>query len=159
VISNPYYEHRIALATNTGKTGSNPAFEVFKSEKIAVQRTTASDYFLMTAYGGQLRQNVVHFVGFGDAADAFVKGEVAALMGTRAQIEGHLKDSIEPSGISEPATPGIVRSSWVIGTAVKSDNRDLDNAIGKALSELRLSGALPEIFGRFGVTYRPSLAP
>jgi len=81
---------------------------------------------------------------------------VNALLASRAQTEWvaseALKSGIE-SAISQPPMPGIVRTGWPIGIAVKHDSRDLAYAVGDALSELVDSGEMESIYARYGVTW------
>ena len=49
--------------------------------------------------------------------------------------------------------PGVVRTRWTVGTAVRDNSRDLGYAIGNTLAELHDSGELARIFTAHGVTY------
>lgn len=150
---NPYFEERIALFYDPAQTGENPAFDVFKREKIGVQIGTVSDYFLMFALDGALRNNVLHYIKIADGVRRFAAGEMAAVLGVRSELEAYLKDAGLNRKVSEPAMPGIVRSHWAVGMAVKENSRDLGYALGNALSKLKETGKLAEICSRYGVTY------
>lgn len=153
VIGNPYFEERVAVAIHAERTGENPGFDVFKTEKIGVQLGTVADYFLMRYDDGALMANVAHHIKPIEGAKSFVARETAAWMGVRSHIEGMLHELGVTVPLIEPPMPGIVRTQWVVGTAVKENSRDLGYAIGAALAALEDSGELDAIFRKHGVTY------
>jgi polar amino acid transport system substrate-binding protein len=153
VIGNPYFEERIAVAIDAPTIAEIKSFDIFKSEKIAVQLGTVADYFLMTYDGGALIENVNHYVKPPDGAKLFVNKTTPALMGVRSHIEGLLHEAGVKPVIVEPKLAPAFRSRWLVGMAVDEKSRDLRDAIGRALEKLRTSGKLEEIFSRYGVTY------
>lgn len=155
VMGNPYFEHRIAIAIDTARTGDNPPLDVFKREKIGVQLGTVADYFLMFHEGGALRGNITHFTKPHDGLKKFLSKEIAGLMGVRSQIEGLLREQGASTEFAEPPMPGIVRSRWTVGIAVKENSRDLYYAVGNVLADMQASGELAEVFKSYGVTYVP----
>ncbi len=159
VISNGYFQERVALAINADRTGPSPDFDVFKKEKIGVQFTTVADYFLMRYENGALMNNIVHHTKLAEGVRQFVDQEIAALLGVQSDIEGVLSAKGLKATFVDPPMTGIVRKSWVVGTAVKDDSRDLGYAIGTALDDLRASGELEEIFKSHGVTYVSPMVP
>ena len=155
VMGSPYFEERVAIAVDPARTGETPGLDVFKRERIAVQLGTVADYFLMFYEGGALRANISHFTKPKAGIESFLRKEVAGVMGVRSQIEGLLAQSSGTATFVEPPMPGIVRSSWSVGIAVKENSRDLYYAIGNVLAELKSSGELAAIFSRHGVTFVP----
>lgn len=155
VISNSYFEKRISLAIDPERVGSNPDFEVFRKEKIGVQLSTAADYFLMRYDDGALVNNIVHHTKLQVGVRQFAEKETAALLGVRSDIEGVLHDKGLKATFIDLPMPRISRKSWVVGTAVKDNSRDLGYAIGNALDELRSTGEIERICERHGVTYAP----
>lgn len=155
VMGHPYFEERVAIAVDPARTGENPGLDVFKREKIAVQLGTVADYFLMFYDGGSLRPNISHFTKPRDGTDRFLRKEVAGLMGVRSNLEGLLDQSRQKAAFIEPPMPGIVRSSWTVGIAVKENSRDLYYAIGNVLADMGTSGELDAIFRQHGVTFIP----
>lgn len=153
VIGNPYFEERVAVAVDTSKVAKIDTFDLFKSQKIAVQLGTIADYFLMTYDGGALIENVNHYVKPTDGAKLFTRKETPALMGVRSHIEGILHEAGVKATILEPNMPTIVRSRWLVGMAVNEKSRDLRDAVARALEKIRASGKLEQIFSRYGVTY------
>lgn len=155
VMGQPYFEERVAIAIDPARTGENPDLDVFKRERIAVQLGTVADYFLMFYEGGALRPNIGHFVKPTDGIERFLKKEVAGLMGIRSEIEGLLHAAGAKALFAQPPMPGIVRSRWTVGIAVKENSRDLYYAVGNILAEMQASGELEAICRRYGVTYVP----
>lgn len=153
VIGNPYFEERVAVAVDPARIPEIATFDMFKTEKIAVQLGTVADYFLMTHDGGALIENVNHYVKPRDGAKLFMTRETPALMGVRSHIEGLLHEAGVDATILEPVMPTIVRSRWLVGMAVDEKSRDLRDAVGRALVSLQRDGKLQQIFSRYGVTY------
>jgi ABC-type amino acid transport substrate-binding protein len=158
MLANPYMRHRLAFAVDERTPDADLDWELFTRASVALEVDTVPDFYLLSAFGGAARANVRHFNRFADAADAFLAGETLGLAGSRAQVEGHLARR-RPAGavpglrIVTPRLPGLFRSSWSVGTAVKTDGRDLSYALGDALTALRDSGALQAIHARHGVTF------
>jgi ABC-type amino acid transport substrate-binding protein len=97
----------------------------------------------------------MHFKSIGYAVDALKKNEVAAVLGPRGEIEGALGTDNGNFYIGPMPMPGVYRTRWDLGLAVKSENDNLAAAIAKAMSELRADGTIMHIFARSGLTYRP----
>jgi ABC-type amino acid transport substrate-binding protein len=157
VIGNAYFDERIAVALDP-KAGTHVDFSTFAKRgdgdpKIGVQLGTVSDYFLMRLNDGALIDNVRHYVKPAEGVRRFKAGETIAVMGVRSDLESLLAEAGAKATFDEPATPGIVRSRWSVGTAVRENSRDLGYAIGNALAEMRQSGELVQIFAAHGVTY------
>jgi ABC-type amino acid transport substrate-binding protein len=155
VMGNAYFEERVSVAIDPARTGENPGFDAFKRERVGVQLGTVADYFLMFYESGALRSNIDHFVKPVDGVDRFIAKKYAGLMGVRSHIEGLLHEKGAKAPFVEPPMPGIVRSSWIVGTAVKENSRDLHYAVGNILAEMQESGELARIFASHGVTYIP----
>jgi polar amino acid transport system substrate-binding protein len=153
VIANGYFQEQVALAIDPERTGPAPDFEVFRKEKIGVQFSTVADYFLMRYGNGALMNNIVHHTKLEAGVRQFVDKETSAILGVRSDIEGTLHGMGVKATFTEPVMPGIVRTNWVIGTAVKDNSRDLGYAVGAALDVLKASGEMAAIFASYGVTY------
>lgn len=156
VLTSPYFQEQMALVRNLEMIPTVDTFGRFVANPIAVELDTAGDFFLSSAFRGQLQQSVRRGRTFEEAQGLFTSGAVGALLGSRAQAEwvafqaGDIK-----SEVSQPPMPGIVRTGWPIGIAVKHDSRDLGYALGDVLAELTESGEMSEIFKSFGVQWLP----
>jgi len=159
VLTAPYFQEEMAIVVDTGRLDGVDTFGWFVSHPIVVEVDTAGDFFLSGAFRGQLQQSVQRERTFEAAAARFVAGEVPALMASRAQSEwvagraGRAGLAVE---VLQPPMPGIVRTGWPVGIAVKHDSRDLGYAVGDALTELTRSGEMAAVFERHDVQW---LAP
>lgn len=153
VISNAYFQERVALAIDPNRIPKPESFDVFMSHKIGVQYATVADYFLLRYKDGKLINNIAHYTKLAKGVDEFVKGETVAILGVQSAIEGMLHKKAAKASFVDVAMPGLVRKNWLIGTAVKDNSRDLGYAIGAALEKLKASGELERIFAGHGVTY------
>ncbi len=155
----PYQVEQVVFAFNTDKVGKQPTLANFMSEPIGVEIDTLSDLYLLDAMQGKISQNIKHFENLSKAADALKKGEIAGIMGPRGELEGLLAEragNIEVQGL---VTPGLSRSSWAMGAAVKADNEELAKAVDGAVAELVKDGSVKKIFDAHKVTYYPPAEP
>ncbi|HEU4386011.1 MAG TPA: transporter substrate-binding domain-containing protein [Anaeromyxobacteraceae bacterium] len=154
----PYFRERLVVARNKNRIPQLPTLQVFSREKIGVQAETLEDRYLVSSFGGLLRENVVHFKNMLDAALALRKNELPAVMGRQTIIEAGLGEESGRYEIGPVATPGMAISGWDLGVAVKADNPELAAAVDKAMAELRRDGSIERIFTSRGLTYRAPVA-
>lgn len=159
VIANPYFQQQVALAIHPDRSGEITSFDAFKTEKIGVQLATVSDYFLMRFADGALINNVAHHIKPAQGIDRFVSKETLAMLGLRSNMEAMLKARHQAARWVQLPMPGLVRATWVLGTAVNEQSRDLSYAIGAALNDMATDGTLQAICAVYGVTYLPPPAP
>lgn len=156
VLSSPYFQEEMAVVHAAKELPEVNTFGRFVTNPIAVELDTAGDFFLSNAFRGQLQQSVQRGRTFSDAERLYLGGKVFALMASKAQSEWVAfqanKAGIE-SLVSQPPMPGIVRTGWPIGIAVKHDSRDLSYAVGDALTDLIETGKMKGIYQRYGVSW------
>jgi polar amino acid transport system substrate-binding protein len=152
-IFGPYYSERLVVARNRNRIPNLVTLEVFTSEKIGVQAETVEDNYLLNAFGGALRQNVVHFSTTAQATAALQKNEIAAAMGRQTVIEAGLGEDAKRFGIAPVATPGLRLTGWDIGVAVKADRPELAAALDRAMADLLADGTVQRLFAKRGLTY------
>ena len=157
-IFGPYHMESIAVARvqriNPIRGSAANALEVFTREKIGVEGRTLADGFLLGALNGRLRENVVHFASVAAAIDKLKAGELAAVMGSRSEIEAALgKDT--RFVIEAVQMPELKINSWPLGMAVKADEGELADALAGALHALQKDGTVAAIFARNGITHLP----
>lgn len=157
-IFGPYHLESMAVVRDPARvpplTGSAArALEVFTREKIGVELESLADGFLLQVLNGRLRDNVVHFRSVALALKALEAGEIAAVMATRAEIEGATKagSRFEIGGVDMPE---LRIKGWPLGMAVKAEADGLREALTAAMQEIQRDGTLERIFGEFGVTHR-----
>lgn len=151
LVANPYYRHSLALAVDA-RTDYAPGYDLVNEASIAVQPKSLADYFLLSHFREGALKNLKHFVRIEAAVEAFRRGEVMAVAGSRAMLEGLLFPRPEGVRIYTPEVTPPFRRDWIIGTAVKEDSRDLSYVVGDALEALKANGAFAAIFARYGVT-------
>lgn len=149
----PYFEEEIVLARPLRLKDAR-TFDAFLENNIGVEQLTLSSYFLLTAFGGGMRENTLHFKSVGEAVVALNKGEVTAVLGPRGELEGALGKDTGKYHIGPMPMPGLRRTRWDLGLAVKSGHDDLAAALGQAMSKLLDDGSIAQIFNRAGLTYR-----
>ncbi|MDO9599271.1 MAG: transporter substrate-binding domain-containing protein [Azoarcus sp.] len=157
-IFGPYHLETMAIARNSARVpkiagSAANAFEVFTREKIGAELDTHGSDFLLHVLNGRLRDNVSHYRSIPLAAEALKAGEVAAVIGTRTELEASLGDA--PGVLIDSLQmPELRVTGWPLGMAVKAENTALATALGNALGELQRSGELARIFAEHGTVHR-----
>ncbi|WP_298611299.1 ABC transporter substrate-binding protein [uncultured Thiothrix sp.] len=156
----PYQLEQVAFAFDTNKVGKQPTLANFMSDSIGVEIDTLSDLYLLEAMQGKISKNIHHFENLSKAIAALKAGEVAGVMGPRGELEGLLKDHPETIQVQSLVTPGLARSNWAMGIAVKADNEELVKAVNENMAALVKDGTVKKIFEQYQVTYTPpAIAP
>jgi polar amino acid transport system substrate-binding protein len=151
----PYFRERLVVARNRSRIPQLPTLQAFTTEKIGVQVETVEDRYLMSSFGGLLRENVVHFGSMAEAVAALVAGKVAAVMGRQSVIEAALGAEAARFEIAAAPAPGLATTGWELGLAVKADRTGLAAALQRAMGELLADGTIERIFAKRAITYRP----
>ena len=152
----PYHFEKMAVARNPSRVkrmvGSVAnAFEVFTREKIGAEVDTHASDYLLQVLNGRLRGNVVHFTNVEEAAKAFSRGEISAVMAPRSQLEAAFR-GVDGYEIDTLEMPDMRVTGWPVGMAVKADHRALAAALTDALAVLQRSGAVSRIFAAHGIS-------
>ncbi len=156
----PYQLEQVAFAFDTNKVGKQPTLVNFMSDPIGVEIDTLSDFYLLEAMQGQISKNIHHFENLSKATTALKAGEIAGVMGPRGELEGLLAERPDTIQIQSLVTPGLARSNWAMGIAVKADNEELVKAINENMAALVRDGTVKKIFEQYKVTYTPpAIAP
>lgn len=157
----PYQLEKLVFAFDKSKIGEAPTIANFTHDKIGVELDTLSDFYLLRALGGKVAPKIKHYQSISKAVDALKKGEIAAVMGPRGEVEGVFNKQVpENITIQHLVTPGLSRSSWAMGLAVKADYTKLADEINTHMAAMVTDGTVKKIFNNYGVTYRaPAEAP
>lgn len=155
----PYHLESLAVVRDPKRVppvagSAAKALEVFTREKIGVEVASLADDFLLGVLSGRLRNNVTHFPTVADAIAALKKGEIAAVMGSRAETEAALGRDDKRFEMSGVTLPELRVKGWSLGMAVKADNGPLADALGKAMIDVQRDGTLAKIFAEHGVTHQ-----
>jgi ABC-type amino acid transport substrate-binding protein len=151
----PYYVERPAVVTDPAQVEGDTLLDAFSEHKVGVEGGSLADAYLIGAFAGQLRSNVVHFLSVAEAIAAMRRGEIAGVMAQRSEIEGAVKEVREKYRVREMPLPGLLNSAWRPGLAVKENARDLADALEPIIETMVRDGSLAELFGRYGLSYRP----
>ncbi|MCG8486807.1 MAG: ABC transporter substrate-binding protein, partial [Chromatiales bacterium] len=150
----PYYREQIVFAVVADKAGRGSPLEIFTREKIGVELDTLADFYLLTAYSGRIRDQVVHFRNMNEAVAALKAGELSGVAGPRSEIEFALGDVKGAYAVGPIQMPGMRSSGWDLGAAVRQGNKQLANALDQAMIEVRETGELQQIFEKHGSSYQ-----
>lgn len=150
----PYFMEEMAVVANTAVLPVVETFGRFLNKPIAVEVDTAGDFFLSNAFRGKLHPSIRRGRTFAEVVKLYLAAEVPAAMGSKAQMEwiAHQSSDIA-SIIVQPPMPGIVRTRWPVGYAVKHDSRDLGYALTDVVSDLISSGEMKKITAQYGVSW------
>jgi len=150
----PYYREQIALLSHPERAGGVARITELEGLRVGVELDTLADFYLLSGRQGDLQDEVIHFTNLSLAAEALQAGEIDAIFGPQAEFEGILGESLGDYRINYLDTPGLRRNFWDVGLAVRINHKALANEVVQAMTELRESGAIREIFARHGVSYR-----
>jgi ABC-type amino acid transport substrate-binding protein len=153
VIFGAYQRETFAVARDPSRISETAGFPVFQTEKVGVELDTVPDFFLSGAFGGRLRENVVHFSTVEQAVAGLKAGSVAAVFAPLSQLEGALGPDKAKFPIGRMPAPNLTPSEWQIGMAVKQDGHDLAYRVGDVVTELLDGGTVKGIYDRHGLTH------
>ena len=152
VLFGPYQREGFALARNPMRM-TQPMLASLPDEPIGVEIDSIPDFYLLGAFGGRLRERIVHYMTIPEAVDALVKGDVAAVVATQSQVEAALGERAANFPITPVTFPGMMTSNWDIGMAVKENSRDLAYAVGDAVTTMLEDGTMQALFRKHRVTH------
>ncbi len=155
VLFAPYYREDMVLARDFEKLGKDATLAHFRYEKIAVELDSLADIYLSGAFGGSIRNNILHYTSTYKAADVVKAKEAFGLMGPRSIVEGAFGKDKARYDIGKVPTPGLAKDNWLLGLAIKSDYRQLGYAVGDIIGAMVTDGRMKAIFEQFGLTYTP----
>jgi ABC-type amino acid transport substrate-binding protein len=151
----PYMRQTQVLLHDTAVLPKVGGAEDLKGFKLAAERGTGAASVLMGHNAGMLMPQVALYDTGVEAAKAVLEGKAAAAYVMRSQAESALFQSQPQSAnwtLSSLPLYGIPENGWPLGMAIKSDYKDLAQALQKAMQELRSSGELLTIFKKHGIT-------
>jgi ABC-type amino acid transport substrate-binding protein len=154
VFTGQYAAETLAIAYSEALYPEDPPVPAyFRTDQVAVENDSLADFYLSSAFGGQLRGNVRRYPSMAEAMAALAAGEVGAAMGPLAQLEHGLT---EGSAVHRPPLLGLSRGTWTLGVAIHTAYRPLgywvDDAVRYALDD----GRIAAIFEAYGLEH---LAP
>lgn len=154
-IFGPYMRQTQVLLHDTNVLPKVGGAEDLKGFKLAAERGTGTASVLMAHNSGMLMSQVALYNTGVEAAKAVLDGKASAALVMRSQAESMLSQSqVKPAHWAMSPLPlyGVPENGWQLGMAVKTNYKDLAQALQKALQELRDSGELLAIFKKHGMT-------
>lgn len=155
VFFGPYQQERWQIAYDSNRLDDVETVAVFQYHPIGVEIDTLPSTYLTSAFGGRLRNQVHHFTNVGKAFEAMKQGDVAAVMGMRAEVEhelnAHSNDGFTKAG---NGFPGMSKQVWDVGLAVRHTHRAMSYAIESIVDRMVRSGELAELYADHGLSYR-----
>ncbi|MEI4487262.1 transporter substrate-binding domain-containing protein [Frigidibacter sp. MR17.14] len=132
-----------------------PSPNYFRYDTVGVENDSIADFYLTSIGNGSVEQSIHRYRSTAAAVDAMAQGEVMAVMGPRAQIEGAIAGHAEAGlAVHEPPLIGFTRGRWTIGVAVSAQHRDLGYAVDDAIAQGLDDGRIAKIFQSHGLTFR-----
>ncbi|MCP4487429.1 MAG: ABC transporter substrate-binding protein [Gammaproteobacteria bacterium] len=152
VMFGPYHRERWWIARDLAKTGEIRSLANFQYLDIGIEIDTFPDFFLNSVFGGRLRDRVEHYTSIFDASGDLIKGNIAAMVGTRSQLEWGLRE-LASADLSDEGLEFMNRRAWDIGLAVRHNFRQLAYSIEDIILNLYKRGEIQSIFRQHRLTY------
>lgn len=151
----PYMRQVQVLLHDTRKLAEVNGPDDLKGHSLVAERGTGTASVLMGHNNGLLRSQVtLHNSGMG-AAKAVLDGQATAAYVLRSQAESAMARAGNKQAywaMTSMPLPGIPENGWPLGMAIKTENKDLGQALESAMKGLRESGELLAMFQQNGMT-------
>lgn len=153
----PYYREEIFVARNLKRLPELDSLMPFSTGqfKIGAEVASISSEVLAGADRGMYVNNLTNFKTAQEAVSAMLRGELDAVMATRAELEAalHGQPNADQYAVTKVRHNSLPAQGWPVGMAVKAANKNLALALKQALEELRSTGELERLFAKYGVRY------
>lgn len=149
----PYYREEIMIAVDPQAVDVSAGLVAFTRHKIGVEIESLADNYLLLAFNGSLRHNVVHYRHMQDAVVGLLQGDLAAVMGTRTQLQAGLGEKQSDYPVTMMDYPGLNLRYWDVGLAVKAGHEQLALKLDSLMQDMRSDGVLESIFQQFSAAY------
>ncbi|MEH6627116.1 MAG: transporter substrate-binding domain-containing protein [Motiliproteus sp.] len=151
----PYQRESWGLVYDSTRIENIENLAMFQYERVGVEIDSLPDFYLSSAFGGRLRNNVVHHTTLMAAYQAMADTQVAAVMGMQSQLQWLLsRDDQEKIVTADVPFPNLIKRQWDVGMAVKDDHRQLGYALEDIIDRLVEQGQMKDLFARHGVNYQ-----
>ncbi|HZV09353.1 MAG TPA: transporter substrate-binding domain-containing protein, partial [Novosphingobium sp.] len=130
----------------------------FRGLRLAAETASASDAYLLGAFGGVLRGDVHHFRNGYDAAAAVGSGQADMAMATAAQVEAASHDATASLHRRRGPLPAMSSPGWDVAMAVKENSRTLGDALENIIGKMVANGQMAALFAAHGVSWKAALA-
>lgn len=149
----PYYKERLAMARKRDADSALRDLSLLDHGLLGVEEASLASYVILSHQAGRYRERVRHFHSPKLAVEAFLRGEVQAVMAQAGELQGLLKGQADIA-IEPPPIPGMLaQRQWAVGLAVTANHTALAAALEAALADMARDGELAAIFATHGVVY------
>jgi len=153
VFTGQYASESIAIAYREDAYPDDPPVPAyFRFDTVAVENDSLADFYLSSAFGGQMVGNVRRYPTMAAAMAALEAGETMAAMGPLGQLEHGVTAGI---AVHRPPLPGLARGTWTLGVGVNFRYRPLGYMVDDAVRYALEDGRILAIFERYGLTHLP----
>jgi ABC-type amino acid transport substrate-binding protein len=154
VMFGPYQRESWRIAFDSQKLESVSTVAVFQYHPIGVEVDSLPAFYMTSAFGGRMRSNARHFPNLDAAFNSMKGGEVAAVMGMRAEVDWQLHNAADKRfQVGENGFPMMGKQKWDLGMAIKSTYRQLGYAVEEVVDRMVRSGEMEQIYQQYGLTY------
>ncbi len=155
----PYQRERWSLVYDSQHSDRPENLALFQYQRVGVEIDSLPDFYLSGAFGGRLRNNVVHYPSTAKAIDAMLDQQVTAVMGMGSQLQWQLARDPQLRHRyveAEVPFPNLLKRQWEVGMAVRDNHRQLAYALEDTIDGLVRQGEMQALFQRYGVDYLPT---
>ena len=150
----PYYRERVAIARDLRRVPQLETLSPLAGQPVAVAGQSLAGWLMIGADQGAYRQQLrTQWKHGAEAAQALLRGEVAAAAGQQSELESVLRGDARFAITPLPA-PRAPRAGWAVGMAVKRSSTTLAQALQAAMNEMAASGRLAQVFARANVGWQ-----
>ena len=154
VLTGQYYDEKIGIAWRRDAYEEAPTPAYFRFDPVGVENDSLADFYLSSAFGGQIREKVRRFPSYAEAMDALREGAFGAVVGPLTQLEAGAQDD-DGIVVSEVPLVGLSLGEWTLGVAVRHTYRQLGYAVDDAVRAAVEDGRMAAAFGKYGLSHRP----
>jgi len=146
----PYHRETVRLIRNSKTIPTFDGFDALAGKNIGVEKISISAMVLLGEQNGKFRDNIKIYATPIEALEDLKAGKLDAVMANQSEIESVFKDDAN-FPVSAVSFQRLPHKGWVVGMAVKKDEKELARLLQTATDELIASGELAKIFAKYGV--------
>lgn len=150
VLGGQYFNERLAIAYREDAFDDPPVPAYFRFDTVGVENDSISDFYLSGLARGQIVPQMTRYETTVEAMEALAAGEVSAVMGPMGQLEHGAGEGI---AIHSPPMPGLAKSQWPLGMAVRHNWRPLYYEVDDIIRAAVEDGRMEAIFAKHGLTW------
>lgn len=146
----PYHRETVRLVRSSKTVPTYDSLDSLAGKKIGVEKISIAAIVLLGEQDGKFRDDIKIYATPIEALEDLKSGKLDAVLATQAEIESVFKGNLD-FPLSTVAFQRLPPKGWVVGMAVKKSEPELARSLQTAANELIASGALADIFKKYGV--------